>query len=135
MNDPDELMSIWRAYLTALNNREMDQLPRFFHDPVQFNGTTVTLAEYAAAIQENLDAVPDFQWEIEDLTGSEDTVLARLTDTGTPTSTWLGNPPTGKTFTATEFAAYHFRDAKVSAMWFLLDVPAIGEQLTVDKQA
>ena len=135
MNDPDELVSTWRAYLTALNSREMDQLPRFFHDPVQFNGKSVTLAEYTAAIQENLDAVPDFQWEIEDLTSSEDTILARLTDTGTPTSTWLGNPPTGNTFTATEFAAYHFRNGKIAAMWFLLDLSAISDQLTAGKDA
>ena len=130
MSRTDELITIWRDYLAALNNRDIGALPRFFHDSLQFNGTTVSLTDYSAAIQSNLNAVPDFHWAIEDLTASENTVLARLTDTGTPTSNWLGNEPSGQAFTATEFAAYRFEADKVAAMWFLLDLAAIGTQLT-----
>lgn len=124
-----DLEGIWRRYLASLNDRRLDELAEFVHDPMRFNDEVVSLADYAGAIASNLEAVPDFRWEIEDLVTSGDTVAVRLADTGTPRSEWLGIPPNGRPMTTREFAFYRFRGGKIAEMWFLLDVPAVESQL------
>lgn len=86
-------------------------------------------ADYTAAIAGNIAVVPDFRWSVEDIVVEDDTVAVRLTDTGTPTGTWLGIPPTGASFEIAEWALYRYRGDRIAGMHFLLDVPAARDQL------
>ena len=124
-----DLRDHWLDYLASLNDRRLDELGAHVHDRIAFNGQPVTLADYAAAIAGNIAVVPDFHWSVEDLVVQGDTVAVRLTDTGTPTGTWLGIPPTGAGFAIAEWALYRYRDDRIASMHFLLDVPAAREQL------
>ena len=119
----------YRDYLSALNGRRLDRLAEFVHDPVVFNDEPVALADYRSSIAGNIDAVPDFHWQIDQLLVDGDDVAVRLTDTGTPTARWLGLAPTGKSVRASEFAFYHYRDGKIDQMWFLLDRSEITRQI------
>ena len=127
-----DLEGIYRRYLASLNSRRFEELGEFVHDPIRFNGEVTSLADYAAAIQANIEAVPDFHWEIENIVAQNDLLAVRLTDTGTPTSEWLGYAPSGRAFSTHEFAVYRFRGGKVAEMWFLLDAPSVAAQLTGD---
>ena len=79
----------------------------------------------------HLAAVKDFVWRLDDLVIEGDRVAARLTDTGTPVTEWLGLQPTGNAVEFTEYAFYHFRDGRFENMWYLLDAQAIQAQLGV----
>ena len=123
------LETTWRDYLRCCNARRFGELDRFVHGHILFNGQPTTLTDYAAAIRANTDAVPDFLWEVEDLLVEGDFVAVRLSDTGTPRATWLGMTAIGRSFRVQEMAFYHFRNGKVAAMWFLLDITALQQQL------
>ena len=124
-----DLEDIWRRYLACCNDRRLDDLGAFVHDPIRFNDAVVPLADYARAIASNIEAVPDLRWAVDALAVTGDTVAVRLTDTGTPRRAGLGAAPTGRSFTTREFAFYHLREGKIAAMWFVLDVPAVHAQL------
>lgn len=123
------LEDVWQQYLALCNGRRLGELGAFVHDPLWFNGSVTSLADYAGAIASNIAAVPDFHWEVEDLIATDDTVAVRLTDTGTPRGEWLGLAPTGGSITTQELAFYRFREGKIAEMWFVLDAAAVKAQL------
>lgn len=124
-----DLETRFRQYLACCNDRRFDEFPAYVHDPIQFNGTETPLAEYVATIRSNIEAFPDFHWEIQDLIANGDTVAVRLRDTGTQRGEWLGLPPSGQTMTTEEFAFYRWDHDRITAMWFVLDVPLAKHQL------
>ncbi len=124
-----DLRDFYRCYLACCNERRFDDLSAFVHDEIRFNGELTSLADYAAAIASNIDAVPDYHWTIEDIAATEDLIAVRLTDTGTPVKEWLGIKPRGQLMTIAEFAFYRVRGGKIAEMWFLLDAPSAKQQL------
>ena len=124
-----DLRARWLDYLSCLNGRRLEELGDHVHDEIMFNDDPVSRAEYAAAIASNTSVVPDFHWHVEDLVVQGDTVAVRLTDTGTPTGTWLDVPASGASFRISEWALYRYRGDRVAGMHYLLDVPAAREQL------
>lgn len=124
-----ELTDNFRSYLAALNDRRMEELGDYVHNTIRFNDEPTSLEEYAAAIQSNIDLVPDFHWAIEHLVASGDLLAVQLTDTGTPEGEWLGITPTGRSFRITEMAFYRFRDGRIAEMWFVLDATTAAAQV------
>ncbi len=124
-----DLQDFYRRYLACCNERRFGDMGAFVHDEIRFNGEPTSLADYAAAIASNIDAVSDYHWTIEDIATTEDLIAVRLTDTGTPTKEWLGINPRGRSMTIAEFAFYRVRDGKIAEMWFLLDAPSAKRQL------
>ncbi len=125
---PDSV-TVFRQYLAALNDRRMGELGDYVHDVIVFNGEPTSLSDYRATIQSNLDAVPDFTWTIEDVLAGDDLIAVRLTDTGTPSSEWLGTSPTGKAFRVTEMCFHRSHDGRIAEMWFVLDAASAAKQL------
>ena len=123
------LADVYRGYLAALNDRRLDELGDYVHDTIGFNGEPTSRAAYAAAIQSNLDVVPDFRWAIEHLVEDGDLLAVHLTDTGTPAAEWLGIAATGRSFATTEMAIYRFQAGKIAEMWFVLDAPRAAAQV------
>ena len=126
-----DLRTRWLDYLSYCNDRRLDELSDHVHETIEFNDEPVALTEYAAAIAGNIAAVPDFHWTVEEIVVNEEdaTVAVRLTDTGTPVAEWLGIPPTGDGFRIAEWAIYHYRECRIAAMHFLLDVATARDQL------
>ena len=59
-------------------------------------------------------AFPDFEMEIIELIGEDDTVVAHFRCSGTHRGEWLGVPPTGRRFqNVDEIYIFHVRDAKL----------------------
>lgn len=119
----------WREYLRCCNERRFGDLGAFVHEQILFNDKPTALNDYAEAIRANIEAVPDFRWQIEQLVVSGDTVAVRLLDTGTPVKEWLGFPVTGRSFSVREMAFYRFQAGRIEAMWFVLDTSLIASQL------
>lgn len=124
-----ELGDLYHRYLAALNERRLEDLGDFVHDPVVSNDEEVSLADYKSAISASIEAVPDFHWEIEDLVTDGQRLAVRLADTGTQMGPWLGIPASGRPMSTREFAFYQYHDGRIAQMWFLLDIPAIRTQL------
>jgi steroid delta-isomerase-like uncharacterized protein len=76
-------------------------------------------------------AYPDFRMDIEDMFAEGDKVSVRFRVTGTNTGEYFGMKPTRKPIDVTELAVFHFRDGKVSHIWFGMDTMEIGRQLGV----
>ena len=123
------LRDVYLRYLACCNDRRFSELSSFVHDPIQFCGKTTPLADYARTIASNIEAVPDFRWEIQDLVTDGSSVAVRLENSGTPQANWLGIAPTGQPVRFQELAFYRFRDGKIAEMWFLLDISSIQSQL------
>lgn len=126
MSDPKDF---YRRYLACCNAHRLSDLGEFVHDPIEFNGTSTSLADYAQAINSFLQAFPDFHWTLQDILVEGDTLAVRLRDTGTHQGEWLGLAPTGRVMTTQEMGFYQLRAGKIAAMWYVLDVPAAKQQL------
>ena len=120
------LRDVYMRYLACCNDRRFFELAEFVHDPIRFGGEMTPLADYARTIASNIEAVPDFHWEIQDLVTDGSSVGVRLEDSGTPQANWLGIAPSGRSMRFQEFAFYRFQDSKIAEMWFMLDIPSIS---------
>ena len=127
---PDNsLRDFYERYVAAANARNFELIASLIHDDVMINGVPHKREDSINGLREITDAVPNFQWQIEDLIVQEDRIAARLRDTGKPVKKWLGFNPTGASVAFTEFASYKVRDGRFAEMWFLMDVSAIEQQM------
>lgn len=124
-----DLEDVYRSYLACCNQRRFSDLSLFVHDPYRLNGTPISLADYILRLSSIIDAVPDFQWEIQDILANDQKAAVRLTISGTPQAEWRGVAPTGKSMKVAEHAFYTFSEGKIADVWFLVDVPSIRAQL------
>src|SRR5438874_763945 len=96
---PDDLRAFYGRYIAALNDREISRMDEFISDTVTlFGGEPTKRDDVATILQGIVDAVPDFHWEVKELLVDGDRLGARLVDTGTPATEWLGIAPTGASF-------------------------------------
>ena len=125
----DNIRQFYDDYLACCNERRFDDLSDFVHERIRFNGEDTSLVDYAEAIADNVKAVPDYHWTIEDFVTDGEVIAVRLTDTGTPKEEWLGIAPTGRSFSISEFTLYGLREGKIAEMRFLLDRPTAARQV------
>lgn len=111
MMTENDLRSWYLRYVAALNARELD-MSEFIHDRVVMNNEQVTRGDGVAAIEQTLDAVPDFHWEVKELLLDRDRIAVRAINTGTPVKEWLGVPPSGGSFEIVEYAIYKVSDGR-----------------------
>jgi predicted ester cyclase len=72
----------------------------------------------------------EVQMEVVELVGEGDTVVARLTCSGTHTGEWLGHPPTHRRFRRVpEVYFFSFTDGRISRAWGLEDTHRRLQQL------
>ncbi len=74
-------------------------------------------------------ALPDLQFEIEDIFGADDRVAMRFTLRGTHRAELLGRPPTGRQITVAGINIYRLMDGKIAETWQLADVAGLVQQL------
>jgi predicted ester cyclase len=100
------------------NQRRLDLIPRFYaEDYVVDYRPYVPMRHGHDAIRGMVEravaAFPDYHEELHELIAEGDTVVARLTVSGTQSGQWGVVPPTGKHISVEEMLMLKFRDGKV----------------------
>lgn len=127
----DAIRDLFKRYIAALNAHQMDRMTEFVHEEVLQNLRSVTRADVISDLKGHIASVPDFKWRVKDVVVEGDTVAARLFNIGTPTKTWLGIEPTGRTVETLEFAFHKARDGKFYEMNYAMDVVGLLRQLSL----
>lgn len=123
------LLTVYRDYLTCLNERQWGELGTFAADRLSYNGKDMTLDDYRAMLQSDVHAIPDLQFRPELLLADEHVVSCRLLFQCTPQHRFLGFEPTGEQFTFAEHVFYRFENRRIVEVWSLIDKDAIREQM------
>ncbi|GIM93854.1 ester cyclase [Paractinoplanes toevensis] len=123
------LESIYREYLAALNERRLDDLNRFVHDELTYNGEPMTRGQYRDLIAADIEAVPDLFYDARIIVTDDTRVACRLLFSCTPQRDFLGFTPDGRRLTFAEHVFYDFRDGRIAAVSSLIDRHAIQTQL------
>jgi steroid delta-isomerase-like uncharacterized protein len=123
------LETTYREYLAALNERRLDDLDRFVHDELTYNGEPMTRADYRALLAGDVEAIPDLFFDAQIIVATDDRVACRLLFTCTPVREFLGFTPDGRRLTFAEHVFYDFRAGRIAAVTSLIDRHAIQAQL------
>ncbi|WP_432570877.1 ester cyclase [Kineococcus sp. SYSU DK005] len=126
----NELRSWYLRYIAALNAHDLSGMDEFIHDQVMAGGEQVTRGDIVTVLGGIIDAVPDIHWEVEELLLDRDGIAVRVTNTGTPTKTWLGVEPSGASFKIVEYAIYKVSNGRFVQMTNLHDSAEMLRQLT-----
>jgi predicted ester cyclase len=126
---PHALETRYLAYLDALNDRRFGDLDGFVHDRLTYNDKALTRRQYADMIEADIRAVPDLHFDAQLLVVTDDTVACRLWFDCTPTGTFFGCEPTGRSISFSEHAFYRFQTGRIAHVWSLIDREAIAAQL------
>lgn len=68
---------------------------------------------YTAVLDMMRGAMPDVQWQAEEMIADGDKVMVRFTMTGTQTNPFMGMPARGKKVRVTAMNIYEFRNGKI----------------------
>ena len=124
------LEASYRAYLTVLNDRRLDDLVRYVHDELVYNGETMTRRQYRDLIAGDIAAAPDLFYNAQIVIADDDRVACRILFDCTPQGAFLGFSPNGRRLTFAEHVFYEFRDGRIAAVSSLIDRHTIQEQLS-----
>ncbi|XRQ16219.1 ester cyclase [Actinomadura welshii] len=124
-----DVHEFFRRYVEELNAHKFDGMDEFIHDKVVLNGEPGTRDDVIAVQKADIDAVPDFHWEVQEFLVDGDRAAVRAINTGTPVKEWLGVAPTGASFRIVEYAIYQIRDGRFAQMTALHDASEMERQL------
>ena len=118
-----------------MNGRRFDDLDRFVHDRLTYNGEEWTRDKYKALLADDLRKIPDLRYEVRLLVVRSDYVACRLWFDCTPQQLFLGIDAGGRTVSFAEHVFYRFRANRIENVWSLIDTDGIRRQLsTPEKQ-
>lgn len=123
------LEDTYRAYLEALNDRRLDELVRFVHDTLTYNGETLSRDQYRALLAADAEAIPDLFYDARIIVADGNRIACRIVFTCTPVREFLGFTPNGRRLTFAEHVFYDFRDGRIAAVTSMIDRFAIKSQL------
>jgi steroid delta-isomerase-like uncharacterized protein len=86
-------------------------------------------ADLKRAIERISSALSDAVFEIEDMIGEDDRVAVRLTATAKQVGTFMGIPPSGRSYSIGEIHIFRIRDGKVTDHWHQFDSAGMMRQL------
>ena len=92
-------------------------------------GAPTGLVGAKAVHQGLLAAFPDSRTTIEDLVAAGDRVVMRGTLTGTNTGSFMGAPPTGKSFKVATMSVFRIASGKIVEHWGVVDGTGVMQQL------
>ncbi len=124
-----DIHAFYRRYIAELNAHRFDRMDQFINDQVILNGRPGTRDDVVAVQRADIDAVPDFHWEVQEFLVDGDRAAVRAINTGTPVKEWLGVSPSGASFEIVEYAIYQLRDGRFVQMTALHDTEAAKRQL------
>jgi steroid delta-isomerase-like uncharacterized protein len=119
-------------YLRVLNDGDVDLLDQLAvehyeeHDPVPGQGAERQgLKDRVSILREAFGQT----FTIEDVVAEGDRVVVRWTGRGTHSGTFMGIPPTGRTFTIAGIDVHRFEDGRMAEHWHVVDQLALMQQL------
>ncbi len=124
------LETVYRDYIDALNDRRLDDLDRFVHDRLVYNGEEWTREKYRSLLADDVRMVPDLQYDVQLLVVGADHVACRIWFDCTPQHEFLGIDAGGRRVSFAEHVFYRFRENRIDEVWSLIDVDSIRRQLT-----
>jgi predicted ester cyclase len=124
------LEKIYRDYIGALNDRRFDDLDRFVHDRLVYNGEEWTRERYRALLVDDVRNIPDLHYDIQQLVVGPDHVACRIWFDCTPQHEFLGLEVGGRRVSFAEHVFYRFRANRIEQVWSLIDTDGIRRQLT-----
>ena len=124
-----DLEARYRAYLTVLNDRRLDDLEHYVQDELTYNGAPMTRRQYQDLIAADVAATPDLRYDAHLVVATGDQVACRLVFDCTPQREFLGFTTDGRRLTFAEHVFYRFDGGRIAAVWSLIDRAAIAEQL------
>ena len=124
-----DLVSRYRAYLTTLNERRLDDLVDHVHDELTYNDEPMTRRQYQELLAADLAAAPDLFYEAQLLVADGDQMACRLVFDCAPVGELLGFRPEGARLRFAEHVFYRYRDGRIAAVRSMIDRAAIAEQL------
>jgi steroid delta-isomerase-like uncharacterized protein len=89
----------------------------------------VGIAPLQASLTNLYAAFPDFHEKIRDLIAEGDKVVAYVTVTGTHQGSFMGMPPSGRTFSVELMEIFRLEAGKVQEMWIVNDMLGLLQQL------
>jgi predicted ester cyclase len=125
-----ELLAVYHDYLQCLNERQWYRLKEFVADQLSYNGKRMTLGDYEAMLEADVNAMPDLQFRPEVLLADDDVVACRLFFQCTPRHAFLGFEPTGGQVSFAEHVFYRFDNRRIVEVWSVIDKEAVREQVS-----
>lgn len=125
----DDLTARYRAYLTCLNQRELDSLGAYVHEQVEYNDKLVGLSGYRQMLERDFRQIPDVQFNIQLLVTEAPTIACRLAFDCAPVGVFLGLNVDGRRIAFCENVFYEYADGKIRRVWSVIDKAAIEAQL------
>lgn len=119
----------YRDYISRLNQRDWTGLAQFVDGALHYNGKLVGLDGYRAMLEADCEKIPDLRYAIEILVADPPHIACRLRFDVTPKGEFLGLPVDGRRVSFCENVFYAFNDAKIQAVWSVIDKAAIEAQL------
>lgn len=123
------IAEIYDVYLDCLNKRDLDNLSKFVHENVRYNGNEIAISGYRQMLEDNYREIPDLHFNAELILSDHDYVACRLHFTCSPTGNFLNLPINGKKISFFENVFYRFRAEKIEEVWSVIDKIAIERQL------
>jgi predicted ester cyclase len=116
-----ETLEMYKAYLTACNDRAWETIAGFVHPSVLVNGTRRTREEYVDDIKDTIAVFPDYAWELRHVVHQPPWLAVHLHDTGTRYQNFLGAPGDLSAVETDEFAMYRIIDGRIAELWGTAD--------------
>lgn len=140
MQTADELKALYRRYIEQVwQQRRLDTLPEFFTaDHLDHDASPPRQLDAAAlhgVMGSMQTAFPDARVAIEELFVDGDTLIVRLTFSGTQQGEFFGIPPTGKRVEVGQIHILRFREGKMAEHWSKSDDLLMLRQLGVVPEA
>ncbi|NJN66374.1 MAG: ester cyclase [Chloroflexaceae bacterium] len=117
------------------NERHLERFDELFapnfvnHNPAP--GTSGDLAGLKQSAHNFFAAFPDAHLSIDEVIAEGDRVVLRTTGRGTHQGTFLGTPPTGRSFAAQAYTVLRITEGQVIERWNITDVLSMLHQLGI----
>ena len=123
-----------RALEDIWNLGKAELLERYYHEDyvAHFNPPIDPPLRLEGLRQDLLalrEAFPDFHEEVHALIVQDDTVVARITLSGTQSKPYLQHPSHGRRFEVATIDIYRFADGKIVEQWGVMDSETMNAQL------
>ena len=125
----NDLAAAYRAYIACLNSRDLDRLPDFVHEDVDYNGQHIGVAGYRQMLEGTYRDNPDLRFVVQLLVEDASTIGARLNFDCTPSGRFLGMNVDGRRVAFSENVFYTYEDGRIRCVWSVIDKAAIEAQL------
>jgi predicted ester cyclase len=129
MSNVEHNKELVRKYADAFNRGALGEIAAMCTDDVQIHGVLgYGGLDVALPIWRSLHHDMAMKFEVVDLCGEGDNVVARFIETGVFQGPFQGKKPTGKPHKITAMEWFEFRDGKIAMRWGARDSAAIMRQ-------